>query len=352
MGSVRALHRAALAATLVAVGARPALAEDRALAQQLFEEARALMARGNYVDACPKLDGAAKLVATPGVRLNLADCYEHVGRFASAWTAFDDAAAAAERLGDATAAREAATGKTRVAPKRAFLVIAAREPDTAGLEVRRDGVTVPKVAWGSPTPIDPGEHAVEAAATGRRPWSRKVTIPPGAARETVEVPPLARDETTAAQATAPRTSEPARTSAPPAPPGGAPAAPTQSSGRWMTAIAASASVGLVGVGIGAYFAAQSHAKSSDAEALCPGGVCTAKGASAREALSSRLASLDSQASSAGRSAVVSFALGGAGLGTAAVLLLVRPSTSRPAQVGSVRIAPWVTPELVGVTGSF
>jgi hypothetical protein len=61
---------------------------------------------------------------------------------------------------------------------------------TPGLEVKRDGMTIGSAAWGTPVPVDPGDHSVEVAATGKKPWSKTISIRVAASRENLSVPPL------------------------------------------------------------------------------------------------------------------------------------------------------------------
>ena len=82
--SVSRFHVVALASLAMLV-ARTAYAEDSvAVAEHLFQEARVLVERGDYAAACPKLEASQKLEPAVGTQFNLADCYEHVGRTASA----------------------------------------------------------------------------------------------------------------------------------------------------------------------------------------------------------------------------------------------------------------------------
>ena len=72
--------------------------QEQPTARLLFDDARALMQMGEYGEACPKLEAASKMFPGSGVLLNLGDCYEHIGRTASAFAAFGAAALAATRL--------------------------------------------------------------------------------------------------------------------------------------------------------------------------------------------------------------------------------------------------------------
>jgi hypothetical protein len=51
-----------------------------------------LVKEGKYADACPKLEESQRQEASLGTQFYLADCYEHVGRTASAWANFVEVA--------------------------------------------------------------------------------------------------------------------------------------------------------------------------------------------------------------------------------------------------------------------
>jgi hypothetical protein len=152
-----------------------AQADDQRAARPLFEEGRRLLKAGSYAEACPKFEAAAKLYAGPGVFLNLGDCYEHIGRTASAWAAFADAAAAATRVGHAVDEAEATKRRAAVEPKLSMLTIRVTQT-TPGLVVRRNRQVVEAPAWGTPIPVDPGPQAVTAEATGFTGWSDTVDV--------------------------------------------------------------------------------------------------------------------------------------------------------------------------------
>src|SRR5258707_10266347 len=71
---------------------RTALADvsptDKATAQALFDQAKQLAVAGKYAEACPKFEESERLDPGIGTQFQLANCYEHAGRIASAWTLF------------------------------------------------------------------------------------------------------------------------------------------------------------------------------------------------------------------------------------------------------------------------
>lgn len=178
-----------VAALMRAPSAHAQTAEDQATARALFDEARELMKTGHYEDACPKLEAAGKLYPGSGVLLNLGDCYEHVGRTASAWTEFAEAASAAARTGRSADQAEAERRKAAVESKLSRIAVRVKS-NAAGLVVKRDGTPLDPAAWGDAVPVDPGKHEVTAEAPGREAWSGQVDLEELGRTVTVEVPEL------------------------------------------------------------------------------------------------------------------------------------------------------------------
>ena len=96
MGTVSRKLLAATTCAFVLLASSPAFADpsaaDRTLANSLFEEGRALGKAGKWSEACLKLEASQKLASGIGTLFNLGDCYEHVGRTASAFAAFVETA--------------------------------------------------------------------------------------------------------------------------------------------------------------------------------------------------------------------------------------------------------------------
>lgn len=177
-----------------------AQAEDQAAARSLFEEGRRLLKGGHYAEACEKLEGASKLYTSAGILLNLADCYAKVGRTASAWTEFGEAAAVAKRTGRTSEGTEATRRQAEIAPQLTRLTIRVEHP-VSGLVVTRDGTAVPEGALGAAIPVDPGNHDVRASASGYETWTGSVAALGAGKTASIDVPDL--QKVPAAEAPAP-----------------------------------------------------------------------------------------------------------------------------------------------------
>lgn len=150
-------------------------AENRAAAEVLFRDAKALSDKEQYDLACPKFQESHRIDPKPGTILNLAVCHEKQGKVASAWLDYLEAASFAARAGqkDREAfAKEQAEKLDKTIPR---LVV--RVPETTpGIVVKLDAAVVSEGVWGSATPINPGDHAIEATAPGYKAWSSILKI--------------------------------------------------------------------------------------------------------------------------------------------------------------------------------
>jgi hypothetical protein len=171
---MRARFALALSLALsLALAAGPASAAENAAADALFQQAKLLSDAKKWDAACPKFLASYKLDATLGTLLNLADCEEHVGKIATAWSHWGDAAEMARRTGDkradyAGARREALGPKL---PKIQLDVVVGQ----SSLAVQRDGVKIDPAAFGVPLPSDPGERII-TVTRGEEVVARKVVV--------------------------------------------------------------------------------------------------------------------------------------------------------------------------------
>jgi tetratricopeptide (TPR) repeat protein len=187
--SVASLASAAALGVLLASPPAQAQAQDQAAARALFDDGRRLLSEGKYQEACKTLEAASKLYASPGILLNLGDCYEKVGRTASAWTEFGEAAAVAARARRSDQVAEAKRRQASVEPKLTKLTIHVSGQIT-GLTITRDDTEIASAAWGEPIPVDPGPHQIKAEATAHQPWTTSIVVSSEGQTVTVEVPTL------------------------------------------------------------------------------------------------------------------------------------------------------------------
>lgn len=164
--------------------------QEQQLAQALFEEARALMDRQKYDEACPKFAESQRLDPGGGTLLNLALCHEKEGKLATAKLEYADALASAIKDGrsdrEAFAREHLSAIESRV-PR--IVVVTGPNAGLDGLEIRLDGLEIRPEAWGVAMPVDPGNHTVQAIAPGHTAWTSTSTLGPSE-KKTVEVPVL------------------------------------------------------------------------------------------------------------------------------------------------------------------
>ncbi len=318
-----------------------AYAGDPAAAQQLFADAKKLIAENKWADACPKLEESQRLDPGMGTQFNLANCYEHVGKTATAWAAFIEVAGQAKAAGQAPREKAARDRANVLEPKLSRLTVTVRGVE-AGLKVTRDGIDVGRGQWGAPLPIDPGEHRIAASAPGKKPFERVLRVAPDAKTVTVDVPALADEPVAQAPVIAPVTPAPSAatttattsTETTTSPEG----ASTWSSQKTLGLVAGG--VGVIGLGIGAGFGLASKAKHDDADTNghCIGDRCDAEGIDLRH-----------QAVTNGTISTVAFVAGGVLVAGGLVLFLTAPKSERASTAARARIqaAP-----MVGSTSGF
>jgi hypothetical protein len=183
-------------------------AADKAAAEALFDRGLQLLRDGKVAEACQALEESEAVEPGIGTMLYLADCYERLGRTASAWALFRESASRAEAAGQN---ERAAAGKKRaeeLEPKLARLTLEAESaPSDAALSLTRDGTSVPTQVLGVPLPVDPGEHVLVASAPGYATYSVTLRVAPeGAVRFSlpalVKLPPEPAKPATVAAASA------------------------------------------------------------------------------------------------------------------------------------------------------
>lgn len=253
-------------------------AADVAAAQALFEQGRALMARERPAEACPKFEESQRLDPALGTEFNLANCYEQLGKLASAYALFTEVAATARATRQQQREEVARQRAEAVKPKLTKLLIVAPAGSADQLRIERDGREIGEAQWGFPVPVDPGPHRVRAFGDSIGEWSTEIDIPSDGGVHRVEIPGE-RDGSSA----------------------------HVSNRSWALA---SAGVGVLGLATGSYFALRAISQKNAADAAgCHGHECpTPDGVELR-----------SSAHRAGNLATLGMSIGIAGVSAAALL---------------------------------
>jgi serine/threonine-protein kinase len=322
---------AAAAATWSAAPARaqaPPPSRNEVAAEALFEDARALVQAGKYAEACPKFADSERLGPSVATLLNLANCWEKLGRTATAWVTYRQAASAANASGRTDYLATALRHADGLALKLARLTIQVQAP-VAGLQIQRDGVLVDSAEWGAPIPVDTGPHTVAATAAAHKPWSTSVDVAQDGTLTTVSVPSL--EEAPAAPVAGP----PVIVAPPPA--SAASAGTTtqpesgEGAGNTQRAVAvAIAAVGVVSLGVGGIIALGAKAIDKDSLGNCTTAdpnLCNTAGLSQRN-----------DARSAGDAASVLMGAGAAALVAGGIAWFTAPHARR---AGRLQVLPTV-----------
>ncbi len=248
-------------------GAQAQGAADKAAAEALFDRGLALMKDNKYQEACERLEQSQAIERGIGTMLYLAECYEKIGRSASAWALFREAASSAQAAGQT---ERADAGRRRAEKlEKTLSRLTIEVPSTQrvpGLVVKDNGSVLQPVVFGTALPVDPGVHRVEASAPGYLPWSKEVKVDDHAASLQLEVPALAKDPN-AAVAAAPSPSETASAAAsPPAQSAASSGPPAEERMSTLRIVGiALGSAGIVGMGVGAVLGGLAMSKGDDVE---------------------------------------------------------------------------------------
>jgi hypothetical protein len=324
------------AARIVAIGAlmaqigfaRDVLAQpaNGALAESLFEDGKALMAKKDFARACPKLEESLRIEATGPTLFVLADCLEQAGKTASAWARWREARDYAHGKGKSDKEQEATRRASAIEAKvpKIRLEVAPAVASAKGLEVKLDGAVVSPAVFQSDLPHDPGEVVVEVAAPGKRPLKVSKVA---AAGPTVVI------SITALEALPETKTDPAASTAPSAAPATAPGAVDKSSppdasrgSTQRTAGLIVGGVGLAGVAVGGIFLALAGSTNSKINAADGRGECFNNGCA------DQITKRDNQSTIG----IAGLAGGGAFLVGGAVLYLTAPSAGSSASAPRLR----------------
>jgi len=319
-----------LAAVLVISAVAPrADAQANAIAEQLFNEGRDLAKANRWEEACPKFEASLRQDPALGTRLNLATCFEKIGKLASAWGLYRESADLAKRAGDLKRSAYAEQQAALLEPRLPKLTITAPASAPTGLTVQRDGVALGAAELGLALYVDPGAHEVTASAPGFATFQTSVTIREGET-ETIAIPALTPK------------SEAVVTNEVDAP---EPSAPASSSSRRTYLALGIGGAGVIAAGVGLVFGAQAMSANSQAEELCGEDLaCSATNYDEGRRL------IEDGRSKATLSTAFVIA-GGAAIAAGAVLYFTAP---RPREQTTAQLVPLIHDSAagVGVAGSF
>lgn len=280
-----------------------AQSQEEALATELFNAARDLMAAGRLAEACPKLVESARLAQKVGTLGKLAECEEKLGQLVRARARWQQAMNLARAQGDERlpiVERELAR-VDGIVPK--LLVSVAGKPPT-GLVIRVDGVELGASGVGMPLPLDPGPHTVSVSATGKQPWTASVALKADGATAPLTVPSLKDAEAPRAPVAGDDTDKQE---------GGARRSPLAITGM------VAAGTGVLALGAGTVFGVRAQSKLAESnEQGCVGDRCTPEAAATRD-----------EARAAGNVATALFIAGGALAAGGIVLWLLAPEPAAP-----------------------
>jgi hypothetical protein len=254
--------------------------------------------------ACAELVQGSDPAAMIADLLEQAACHEDNGRLASAWYGYRHAEEIALREGDSRAS-DAGERARALEPRLDRLVLELdSNAQPRGLQVTRNGEVVDRALWDTAIAVDAGRTRIEAMAPGHVPWAQDVTVRGEGRRVVVQIPPLAVMQTADSLLPASTTPAPSNT-------------------QRIVAITVG-SLGLVGLGIGAYFGLSAKSSFDDSSPLCNhDDVCERRGVELRE-----------DAHDAALAATVSATAGAAAVIGALVLWLTAETSSEQARTSA------------------
>ena len=310
---------------------------NKPAAEVLFQRGRQLLSEQRIAEACAEFEASQEIDAGIGTLLYLGDCYEQMGRTASAWASFKEAASLAQARSDERE-RVAAIRASALEPRLTRLIL--RVPQAyrlEGLTIRLAGAPIPRASWGVGLPVDPGWQRVEAMAPDHEPWSRTLRLV-GSGLVVLDVPRLRRLTTSeSAVGVGPAVASTAALQA------DRPAEPTPGSAQRTVALVIGG-LGVAAIATGTVLAVQAQRKNDASLDHCPNdpNVCSSRGKELRD-----------DALDYAHASTAVFAAGGALVLASFVVHVTSPSRARePAPALAVRAAFVGSGGQLRLTGGF
>lgn len=176
--------------SFAALASAQASGADKASAEALFNEGVSLVAGGKYAEGCRKFEGSQGLDPTLGTELRLGDCYERLGKTASAWATFKHAQGVARTQNQSEREELARQRVEALEPKLAYLSLDLAGTAPSGLVVQRNGSAVPLASLGLAIPVDPGEQSITASAPEHERWQETIDVTAGPGKRHLRIPEL------------------------------------------------------------------------------------------------------------------------------------------------------------------
>jgi hypothetical protein len=313
-----------LCAVFLCLSARASAQTDKAAAEALFREGMRLTKSASYAEACPKFEESQRLEPSLGVQYYLADCFDKIGRSASAWANFVEVANKAHLAGESAKEQTARQRADALEPKLARLNVQVEGAKLPGLSVRRGESSLGSGQWGLAVPVDPGSYELHATAPGYKEWQKTVEVAPGAA--VVEKVPALEALPAQAPALGPMTAATPTSPPPPREPP-APSSPTSTRRTVGVVVTAAGIAALATGGVLALLASSANKSSKDPGKCLSNNTCSNAGLDER----------DKALKLADASTVVSIAGAVLAAGGAVIWLTAPPSQRESSPVASARL---------------
>lgn len=245
-------------------------ASEKAAAEALFDQGVELLKKGEYSAACKKLERSQAVDPGIGTLLYLGECYKKLGRTASAWATFREAASKARAAGEEDRAEAGANRADALERELSYVSfeVAEETAELPGLKVVQGASEVSPALFGTKVPVDPGQLKVVVSAPGHQSFEITITIQKGPSETQISVPvlpKLAATETAAEQQE--KMPPPSATSDPSRDGGSAPGSTQRVVGVTLGAI------GVVSLGVGTAFGIMAIGKDKKADEVCGENTC-------------------------------------------------------------------------------
>jgi hypothetical protein len=357
-GVSRGLQAVVLALLLVSIAPR-ALAQsddERAGARAAATEGLKALREKRWAEAVDLFTRAESLVHAPPHQLYLAQAQSELGLLVQArenlLRVMRESLAANAPRAFRDAQEEARELLQKLEARLPYVTINVEGGGSARVAVTEDGRRIPDALVGVPRPVNPGSHSYEAVAEGLRGTANLEIKESARERVLVKLEPANVAAPPAASAAAGESGNAASEPGAAGSQGPSTAAEidTAAGGTNPLRIASyvALGVGVVGLGLGTFFALDASGKFDESNTLFEESNCAQ---SCSETVKAQISQLDSDGDSAQSLAIVGFVAGGVGVAAGVVLFIVSgKDTSTPAE--AVRLRPYVGLASAGVVGSF